>query len=236
MVNQITPDIDGPPVDHEVMQEIQGLYGSLEADYRSNAPEGTVLAETDIQGASFRIMKGSSLAKNAGQSLPSRTLVYDTKTGMESRVPTRSLYYQLGKRRNDGSRVYSLSRPEGIPERTPIDDTCRICLVKRNGVKRNFFSEQDLLDHYVTMHEREWNGMERSREIEARREDSNRLERLILGLSSAMRPDLADKLPDDVKEQIANLQQTAATCEECGFVAKNAFGLQAHKRNKHGGE
>jgi hypothetical protein len=209
MVNQITPDIDGPPVDHEVMQEIQGLYGSLEADYRSNAPEGSVLAESEIQGGIFRVKQGSSLAKNAGKSLPSRTVVYDTRTGLESRVPTRSLYYQLGKRRNDGSRVYSLTRPEGIPERVPIEDTCRICLPKRNNVKRNFYSEQDLLDHYVNMHEREWNGMERTREIESRREDANRMERLIMGLTSALRPDITANLPEDVKEQIAELQEKA---------------------------
>lgn len=232
------PNPDAPPVDQDVMAEIQDMYG--QADYRANVPAGTVLAEHNVQGSIFREKKGSSLAVHNGVPLPERTKVYDTRTGLDSLVPTRSLYYQLGKRRFDGSRVYSLQYPEDVPVRTPIKDTCQICLPRRNGVWRNFYTEQDLFDHMLAMHEREWNAMERQRETDARREDATRMERLITTISQAMRPDI--KLDPEVKEQIAEMQAKVAAvtdghaCDECVFVAKNAFGLRAHKRGKHGGE
>ena len=213
---------EAPVIDHEVLQEIQNHFGSLEADYRANVPEGSVIAQADVQGGVFNIIKGSSLAKLQGKSMPGRTLVYDTKTGMTSKVPTRSLMYQLGKRRPDGSRVYSLQPPEGVVLPVPIDDTCVYCQKSRNGKKRDFFSEDQLVIHYQLFHTLEWNGMERNRDIHERREDATRMERLITGLATALRPDLTDKLPADVKEQITKLQATTRNCEACGEPIEGA--------------
>ena len=89
MTMGIVPDMDAPPVDHEVMQEIQGLYGSLEADYRSSAPEGTVLAEADIQGASFRIRQGFEPCQERGQipAFAHAGLRHEDRHGIEGSYP-----------------------------------------------------------------------------------------------------------------------------------------------------
>lgn len=198
-------------------EELQHLEEQLDADYRRNVAPGTVLGRTNIDGADFRELKGQTLVGTPNAPLvvnaPGRIVVYDTRTGMASKVPYAQRAYHLSKRRKDGSRVYSLTMPEGIIPPTPIDDTCNICMIRRNGVKRNFYSDFDLLTHYQLFHTLEWNSMERDRDIKERREDANRMERLIMTLVSAVRPDMAAMLPDDVKEQIANLQGIEAEDE-----------------------
>ena len=203
-------------VDLGVETEIQDALGSFEGvDYRANAPAGTILGEGNVSGAIFRAVKGRSMVHNGKQELPNRWPVYNTRTGDISMVPTATLRYQLGKRfKDDGTRVYALKLPEGIVPKTPIAATCQICFVNRGNKHRNFYSEYDLLTHMQMFHTLEWNAMERDRDIKQRREESNRMERLILGLVTALRPDIAKDLPEEVKQQITDLQDMAATITE----------------------
>jgi hypothetical protein len=128
---------------------------------------------------------------------------------MVSRIPYAQRRYHLNKRRPDGSRVFSLNDPE-IPQAQPIEDTCTICTHNRGGRRRNFYSEFDLQTHMQLFHTLEWNAMERDRDIRERREDANRMERLIGSLVSLIAPDAAAKLPPDVREQISGLQTKTA--------------------------
>lgn len=223
----------------DIREELADMLEAQAGDinFRSDVPAGTVLGEAEVDGQKIQFTQGDSMVRMNGRSLPARTRVYDTRTGITSMVPTAQLTYQLGKRRPDGSRVYSLRLPEGIVKPTPIEDTCQICYVNRGNKHRNFYSENALLTHYQMFHTLEWNAMERDRDIKERREDANRLERLITGLVTALRPDVTANITPEVKEQIAQLQDVAAglstdlICDVCGKPAKSAFGLQAHKRS-----
>jgi hypothetical protein len=181
-----------------------------EADWRADVPPGTVLAQGTIEGAPVQMIKGGSGVHARGVPLPERTKVYDTRTGISSMVPTAQLRYQLGKRRPDGSRVYSRTLPEGIEQPVPIKDTCKICYINRGNRHRNFFSEDQLINHMLAFHGNEWAAMERNREIESRREDANRMERLMITMLQAMNPDAAKKLPKEVRDQISEMQQKVA--------------------------
>lgn len=203
------------PLDMDVEYELDQLESHLDADYRANVAPGTVLGKADWgQGSHAEVLKGSTLVGNPAApqmvNAPSRIVVYDTRTGMPSKIPYAQRRYHLNKRRIDGSRVFSLTLPADILQPTPIDDTCKICQEarRRNGIttKRNFYTEFDLLNHYQLFHEREWNAMERDRDMRQRREDATRMERLILALATALAPNTADKLPPEVREQIASLQ------------------------------
>jgi hypothetical protein len=198
-------------VDLALENELQDAFTSFEGvDYRSNAPAGTVLGEGNVDGAIFRAIKGNSMVRNGKQELPNRWPVYNTRTGALSMVPTATLRYQLSKRnKDDGSRVYALKVPEGIVPPTPIADTCKICYINRGNKHRNFYSEYDLLSHMQLFHTLEWNAMERDRDIAQRREDSNRMERLIMTLATSLRPDIVKDLPEEVKTQITELQASA---------------------------
>lgn len=206
MTNQAQDDIEAEIADF--LGETTMTGG--EADWRANVPAGTVLAEGTIQGAPVQFLKGSSGVHARGIALPERTRVYDTLTGNISMVPTAQLRYQLGKRRPDGSRVYSRTLPEGIVQPVPIAETCKICFVNRGNRHRNFYSEDQLMNHMLAFHANEWAAMERQREIDSRREDANRLERLMITMMTAMAPDAAKKLPKEVRDQIADLQAKAA--------------------------
>lgn len=188
--------------------ELQDAFTSFEGvDYRANVPAGTILGEGNIDGAVFRAIKGSSMVRNGRQELPNRWPVYNTRTGALSMVPTATLRYQLSKRhKDDGTRVYALKVPEGIVPPTPIEDTCQICYRNRGNKHRNFYSEYDLLTHMQLFHTLEWNAMERDRDIRERREDANRMERLILMLTTSVNPGIAKDLPPEVREQIAEMQ------------------------------
>lgn len=183
--------------------------GMPDLDFRQNVPTGTVLGSTSVEGGVIQITKGDSMVRLNGRSLPERTKVYDTRTGVPSMVPTAQLRYQLGKRRQDGTKVYALRLPEGIEQPVPIKDTCKICYVNRGNRHRNFYSEDQLMNHMVSFHSLEWAAMERQREIDSRREDGNRLERLMITMMTAMNPEAAKKLPKEVRDQIADLQQKA---------------------------
>lgn len=229
-----------PTIEEEMLDFIEQAAGPVDlsigtADFRANVPAGTVLAESaEVEGSKIQITKGRSMVAMDGNPLPERTRVYDTRTGRSSDVPTAQLRYQLGKRRDDGSRVYSLKKPD-VPEAEPIAETCQICYRNRGNRHRNFYSEDALLQHMQAFHGLEWAAMERDREIKARREDSARLERLIMGLAQALNPAATAKLDPEVRLQLSEMQEKAFTCETCGFVAASAFGLQAHQR-KHSGE
>ncbi len=229
--------IEPIPVDTDVEQEMNHFFESVDVDFRANVPEGTVLAETERDGGLFRFKKAPSLVRAGARQLPERTLVYDTRTGRESRVPTGQLRYQLGKRREDGSRVYSLTLDPNIKMATPIADTCKICFVLRGNRHRNFYSEYDLLAHYETLHPREWASMEREKDRVEKRADSNQLQLLIGALVQSLNPSAFAKLPDEVKQQMQDLAGMAApepevlTCPECGFEAKTAAGFSAHTRS-----
>lgn len=205
MTNQTADDIEAEIADF--LGETTMTGG--EADWRANVAPGTVIAEGQVQGATMQMIKGGSGVHARGIPLPERTQVFDTRTGVPSMVPTAQLRYQLGKRRQDGSRVYSRTLPEGVEPPTPIKDTCKICYVNRGNKHRNFYSEDQLLNHMTAFHSLEWAAMERSREIESRREEANRLERLMITMMTAMNPDAAKKLPKEVRDQIADLQQKA---------------------------
>ncbi len=205
MTNQTADDIEAEIADF--LGETTMTGG--EADWRQNVPPGTVIAEGQVQGATMQMIKGGSGVHVRGIPLPERTMVYDTRTGVTSMVPTAQLRYQLGKRRQDGSRVYSRTLPEGIEQPKPIADTCKICYINRGNRHRNFYSDDQLMNHMISFHSLEWAAMERNREIESRREDANRLERLMVTMMTALNPDAAKKLPKEVRDQIADLQQKA---------------------------
>lgn len=201
------------------------VSGSQDVDWRANVPQGTVLAETSVQGAAFQWTKQGSGVRAGKVPLPERTMVWDTRTGVTSMVPTAQLRYQLGKRRADGSRVYSRRKPEGIEEPTPIADTCQICFRSRKlagaaNPHRNFFSEDQLQAHYLAFHTNEWNAMERDRDIKERREQGDRMEKLIATLTLALLPNAANKLPEDVQEQIAAMQKQIAELSKVEPPAK----------------
>lgn len=204
-MNEVRETTVNPEIEAEIGQflDTQGI------DYRANVPEGTLLGEVEHEGGLFRFEKRDSLVRAGARKLPERTAVYDTRSGAMSMVATGQLRYQLAKTRQDGSRVYSLTMPQGIVPPMPIEDTCKICYVNRGNRHRNFYSEYDLLNHYQAFHTNEWNAMERDRDIKERREQGDRLERLILGLSTALNPGIASQLPADVREQIEGLQSTA---------------------------
>lgn len=214
-----TQQIDGPsqdvPLDPNIQEEIASLYGGLGgADYRADVPEGTVLAETYLEGQPFRAIKGKPFTRN-GVPVPSRTTVYDTRTGMPSRVPTKTLYYQLAKtRKEDGSRVYSTRPPVGVTPPTPIADTCQICYRNRGNKHRNFYSEFDLLTHMQLFHTLEWNAMERDRDIRERRAEAGRMEQLVSALIGLVQGNPVAGLSDEVKTQITDLQDVARRLED----------------------
>lgn len=208
MTNQLTQG-------QEVLEELADIYeadfGANPPDFRADVAPGTVLSESVFEdGHRVQALKGHSNVRLGGKELPERMAVYDTRTGALSMVPTGQIQYQLNKRRQDGSRVYSMRMPQGIVPPTPIEDTCRICFVNRGNRHRDFYSEDQLLNHYMSFHEREWGAMEREKEREQRREDANRLERLIIGLVSALVPNAAQSLPEEVRDQISDLQAKAA--------------------------
>jgi hypothetical protein len=203
-MNQTQDDIEAEIADFLGETTVTGT----EADWRANVPPGTVLAEGMVEGATVQWLKGSSGVHARGVPLPERTKVYDTRTGVTSMVPTAQLRYQLGKRRPDGSRVYSRTLPEGITQPEPIKDTCKICYVNRGNKHRNFYSEDQLINHMTAFHTNEWNAMERDRDIRERREQGDRMERLVLMFATALRPDIAKTLPAEVREQIEELQAT----------------------------
>lgn len=206
MTNQTADDIEAEIADFLGETTITGN----DANWRADVAPGTVLAQGSIEGAQVQFIKGNSGVHARGVPLPERTRVYDTKNGNVSMVPTAQLRYQLGKRRPDGTRVYSRTLPEGIEQPVPIKETCRICYINRGNLHRNFFSEDQLMNHMLAFHPNEWNAMERQREIDARREDANRLERLIMMMMSATNPEAAKKLPKEVRDQITEMQQKVA--------------------------
>lgn len=216
MTNQTTEELEAELADF--LGETTITNGQV-PDWRADVPSGTTLAREEIQpGAVIEHFKNRSMVKFRGQELPERTKVYDTRSGVSSMVPTAALRQQLAKRRRDGSRVYSLKFPEGVVMPTPIKDTCRICAERRrlegNDPHRNFYSEDQLLNHMLSFHANEWAAMERQREIDARREDANRLERLMITMMTAMNPGAAANLPEDVKAQIADLQKKVEAVAE----------------------
>ena len=146
----------------ELQEELANMYeraaGPISAaDFHTEQPKGTVLAEAELQyGSKIQITQGDTLVSLNGVPLPGRTRVYDTISGVTSDVPTAQLAYQLSKRRQDGSRVYSLRLPPGIVMPTPIEDTCQICYKARGNKHRNFYSEEQLINHMQAFHERGW--------------------------------------------------------------------------------
>lgn len=215
-------------------------------DFRANVAPGTALGEENLgEGSKVRWKKSNSMVSMGGQPLPERTPVYDTRTNVVSMVPTAQLLHHLRKRRPDGSRVFS-SRPDpNIPMPKPIDDTCLVCLPLRGGKPRNFYNKFDLIAHYEISHPREWRVLQDEERAGKQSNDSTSLQAVLQQLVNLFSPDAVRKaLAESVMPEAAGVTPgpeprhggDSAECEQCGFVAKNAFGLQAHTRNKHGGD
>lgn len=210
-MNQSADDIEAEIADFLGETTMTGA----EADWRANVPAGTVLAQGMVQGAPIQFLKGSSGVHARGVALPERFMAWDTRTGVSSMLPTAQMRQQLAKRRPDGSRVYTRVKPTDIEYPVPIKETCKICYARRKlegapEPHRNFFSEDQLMNHMLSFHANEWAAMERQREIDSRREDANRLERLMITMMTAMNPTAAAKLPKEVRDQIAEMQTKVA--------------------------
>lgn len=235
----------------QFIQEMAELQGVDAVDFRAEVPEGTFLGKQDIEpGATANYFKPSSKMRMGNVALPDRVPLYDVRRHDISMVPPTI----ANRRITEYPGRFTMRKPANWHDSdpTPIEETCEVCLRDPerdpNAERPKFFFWDQLQEHYQLFHEFSWQRREREKAEQDRRDDRSEMRALIASLISVVRPDV--KLPTAVQEQIDRIQQNApagtttvaphdvtltstVACNECGFEAKNEFGLNAHKRNKH---
>lgn len=172
------------------LEEIARSMSADEVDFRAPVPAGTPLGVTEIEpGATAMWTKRSSGQRMGSKELPDRVPLYNLKTGDKSMVPPTIATSRIMSRPGE----FSMRAPTDIPPRIPIDETCEVCMISRNGVPRPFYSEYDLEAHKQILHPREWALEERRREEGKRREDRQAQSDLVAAVLEAVRGDEAPR-------------------------------------------
>lgn len=165
--------------------------------------------------------------------------IYDTRSGERSLTNNNMLPQQLGKRRPDGSRVFTTIRPAIIPARGTM-----ICLLHPKNPNREYYSrlgfqtcpkenltsEFQVIRHMQTRHRIEWQTIETDR---TRKEKQEEREFQINLLRSAAGQHIPDLMPVIEQAQIVTLDEVAnvipikqsftGACPDCAkvFVGKS---------------
>ena len=212
------------------LSEVQGV------DFRGDglAPGAVVYEQTldNTPGASATWKKAPSKVRMGGVPLPDRVSLYNRQTHDISMVPPTIAQ----KRMSEHPGVYTMRKPDNWDEIAPkpIDESCVVCTKERKkygAPPKRFYDEMDLEAHYQNFHPREWGRIERERDRMERQAEQGQTNKLIAAIAAIFQQGRGGEVPQEIREAV----ETTAICDECGFAAKNAFGLQAHKRNKHGG-
>lgn len=180
-------------------------------NWRANVPEGTPIGEQEIEpGANVGWKKPKSMMRIGDQALPDRMPLYDLNRRDMSMVPPTIANARMAKYPGRFTTVRPKDWDKNRPQ--PIDDTCVICLKRREeetpgAGPKPFFSESDLILHYQYMHTNEWAAMERNREIAERREEQGQMRALIGSLVGLIRPDALSSLPAEVRDQMERLSE-----------------------------
>ncbi len=179
------------------------------AAYRdSSIPEGTLIAEGEIQGQQVKWKKPKSMVRAGNTPLPERFEAYD-RDGVLSLLPTAQMSRMLSKPRADDpntrafhthSRGMTRETCKVCPEApTYIAQTCEFCLERTHGaVRKHFTKESDAYRHSQTFHPEELAALERATERAERQAelDTNR--------------QLAAAMMEMAKAQAANAPHAAA--------------------------
>lgn len=204
-------------------------------DFRANVPAGTELGSQPLgDGSMVRWRKPRSMVSIGGREIPDRVPVYDTRTNDVSYVPTVQIQHHLNKRRPDGSRVFSRRPNPDIAPKTPIEETCLVCLPLRNGVPRPFYTKFDLTAHYELMHPREWRALQEEKQETARHADSSNMSAILQQLVELFG---ANQVKQALSKEAMSIKPDAEgsvfTCDICGQSVGSKAGLAGHKRFKH---
>ena len=188
-------------------------------DLRKSLSELEVFEESEV------IIKETSPARR-------KYILYSLEDGSEVPVFRYRVdaYLATGRFTSDPSRAPTFTRGEikcflakDSPERAELNamGLTRICKAEHLG---NLWSKEE---HARKKHRAEWASFQHHK-AEAERVAERELRRQEVEAFKAM----AGAAP------AAAVAEPTVPCdiEGCDFEAKNAFGLQAHKRNKHGGE
>ncbi len=193
------------------LEQLGEEYGT-DPDFRADVPVGTEIGHKPLgPGADASWKKSSSKMRVGNKELPDRIPLYDNWTHDRSMVPPTI----ANKRMSEHPGRFFIRKPAGWDERNPvpIDDTCQICArvrIQESGPgtpPKPFYDREQLRMHMRYMHQNEWDAIEQNRRDDERREDQNRMERLVASIAAMVNPGI--KLPSEVAEQITGLQQDA---------------------------
>ena len=120
--------------------------------------------------------------------------VYDTKTGEESQINRNMLGFQMMKTHPDGTRAFTLKKPDITPARGSL-----LCMLHPDAPNRkeydrwgfkvcpkaNLMTEADVEQHMKARHKREWATIEKER-VRGEKEADRALQRETLKAMTAM--------------------------------------------------
>jgi len=159
--------------------------------------------------------------------------IYDTRTGEQSLTNRNMLRTQLGKKRPDGSNVFTVVKPNIVPKRGNLkcmlhtEDPNRghyDLLGLASCLKSNITSPYQVKRHMQKRHQMEWATIEEERK-EAERQEDKAFQRNIM---SRVAPEPAKAITYDVATTVT---KTEHDCDVCGKSFTTAFALTGHKKS-----
>ena len=212
-------------------------------DFRKQAAPGEIIQQGNVtEGMDVNWRKPASKMRMGNVELPERVDLYDRQRHDVSKVaPT------IAQRRMaDYPGRFTLRKPSDWTEPQAIESTCEICRIRReqdspgSGPKK-FYSQFDLIGHYRSFHEREWEALESDRRDTERREEQGQMRQLIATIAGMIQPGQAARLPVAIREQITQLQgvtpadalvtPSAVECAVCRKVLNSRVALTGHSRS-----
>ena len=203
--------------------------------------DGVVVAPEP--GASSDIAQSfpGSMVESAGY-----VYIWDTETGKQSVCNRNMLQATLGKKRKDGSRVFTTIKPDFEPRGGEFkcmlhaDDENR---EHYNGLglavctKEDLDSPYQVTRHMQTRHPQEWETIDNINAT-AQREEDREFQRLLI---QAAAQGVTAPIPPQPKPETEPKPAVVIECEECGeifeginkMIATNR--MKSHAKSEHGG-
>ena len=168
--------------------------------------------------------------------------LYNTKTGIPSRINRNMLPSKLALKNADGTSVWSTRQTVVPPKGTYL------CLLHKDHPNRAHYdalglavcskgdipSPYEVTRHMRGRHRQEWETLEHER-LEKEKQEDRQFQRDLLSGVRAPIASTEPAMPKDGGQWTTQPAEGSSKCE-CGFLAKNETGLKAHKRFKHKGE
>lgn len=204
----------------------------------ASIPSGTVLAESDLDGALHREVKQNSMVRLGKQELPERFEAWDIY-GRMSLLPTAQMARMLSKPNAERPEMRAFHvHTRGIartncticpPSVEPYEGTCSWCL-QRAQVRKTFQAESDYEAHCEYYHPREWTTLQRQLEREQRTAElaiQKELAEAMMAMARGQAPTVAAIAATPV-ERVSKPAEMV-DCPNCGATVK-AHGLPLHQR------